>query len=115
MLINRLKKKGEFASVFNKGKHLRFNSFIIQYAKRLNPNTHTQPRYGIIASKKVGNAVKRNFAKRRIRSLEHVINTLGDKNLDYVLIVKKNIIAKNYNILRLELTNALNKIKETAL
>ena len=111
MFKNKLKKKAEFYYVFSARKYMRFDSFIIQYAKRIHPFKINHPRYGIIASKKIGNAGKRNFAKRRIRALENIIKSFGDNNLDYVLVIKKNILSEKFDKLTLELKNALNKIK----
>ena len=73
------------------------------------------PRYGIIASKKVGNAVRRNFAKRRIRSLEKKFFSHGDKNLDFVVIVKKNLLNENFKILSNQLEKALKNVKKNKL
>ena len=112
MLKNKISKKDEFSYVFNEKKYLRLNSLTIQYAKRLKRNGYNHPRYGIIASRKIGNAVKRNFAKRRIKALENIICTFGSKNFDYVLVAKKNILVENFYKLSLELKYALIKIKK---
>jgi ribonuclease P protein component len=60
-----LKQTREFQRLFKKGKNLVTYAFVCYYA----PNTHSPEtnRLGIVASKKVGNAVKRNRAKRVIR------------------------------------------------
>ncbi len=42
------------------------------------------PRVGIVAGKKVGNAVNRNRAKRRLREAAHLANLRT--NTDYILI-----------------------------
>ena len=49
-----------------------------------------QIRYGLTCSKRVGNAVKRNRAKRRLRALvKNIIPIEGLKGWDYVLIGKE--------------------------
>lgn len=68
-------------------------------------------RVGLIASKKTGNAVKRNRAKRRMRAL--VREVLGDFSLsgwDYVLVARSPLIKKNYASLRLDFIKALSKL-----
>ena len=59
-----IKKKEDFAHVFRNGSFLNCSSFTINYAKKSKLVSANSPRFGIIASKKVGNAVQRNFAKR---------------------------------------------------
>jgi ribonuclease P protein component len=44
----------------------------------------TVPRVGIVAGKKVGNAVNRNRAKRRLREAAHLANLRSQT--DYILI-----------------------------
>ena len=112
MLTNKIKKKADFYSVFKSKNFLSQRSFTIQYANRINVSNVKEPRYGIIASKKVGNAVKRNYAKRRVRAMESIISSYGGKNIDYVLVIKKKFVNENFNKLNLDLKNALIKIKK---
>lgn len=49
-------------------------------------------RVGFTASKKVGNAVERNRAKRRMREVARIVlGDIGKPNWDYVLIAKRHI------------------------
>ena len=65
MNVEKLKKSKEFNLVFTNGKKLSGKNFILQFL-----NTELSfTRIGITASKKLGNATKRNFVKRRIRCL----------------------------------------------
>tara|TARA_Y100001954_G_C15539546_1_gene468295 strand:+ start:55 stop:402 length:348 start_codon:yes stop_codon:yes gene_type:complete len=110
MLEQKLKKKHEFATVFNSGKYFRLESFIIRYLKRENGSNICKARFGIVVSKKVGNAVKRNLAKRRIRCLVR-LKDFRKYDRDYVVIAKKNILEKKYENLKLEFTKAFKKIE----
>lgn len=48
-------------------------------------------RVGFTCSKKVGNAVARNRAKRRLREIaRHVLPTAGLENADYVLVGRRD-------------------------
>ena len=70
-------------------------------------------RYGIVVSKKVGNAVKRNFAKRRLRAILNNINfSFEKKQMDYVFIANKNLLKIKFSDLNIELCNALKKINQ---
>ncbi len=69
-------------------------------------------RVGFTASKKVGNAVARNRAKRRLRALARDVLTLhGQSGCDYVLIAKAGATAsRDYAALQKDLTWAIGKI-----
>ena len=106
-----IKKKEDFAHVFRNGSFLNNKSFTINFARKLIVISTNSPRFGIIASKKVGNAVKRNFAKRRIKALKNIFLNCGKNEFDYVLVVKKNLLNENFKILSIQLEQTLNKIK----
>ena len=50
-----IKKKEDFAHVFRNGSFLNCSSFTINYAKKSKAVNINLPRFGIVASKKVGN------------------------------------------------------------
>ncbi|MCC3861415.1 ribonuclease P protein component [Pseudemcibacter aquimaris] len=84
-----LKKRSEFLSVASTRQKWITPAFIIQLGK----NENDEPRIGYTASKKVGNAVARSRAKRRMR--EVVRNVAGAclfKNRDYVFIARQEIL-----------------------
>ncbi len=64
---------------------------------------------GFTASKKIGNAVKRNFAKRRLRSLFLDISPLI-KNGSYIFVARQNIIDMKYEDIKKGLLKSLKKI-----
>ena len=106
-----IKKKEDFSHVFRNGSFLTCNSFTINYAKKSKLAGTNSPRFGIIASKKVGNAVQRNFAKRRTKALKNIILNFGKNEFDYILVAKKNLLNENFKILSSQLVQTLNKIK----
>lgn len=69
-------------------------------------------RVGYTCSKKVGNAVKRNRAKRRLRAIvREVLPTLGHAGWDYVLIGRAGAtVDRAYIELVNDLAHALNTI-----
>ena len=114
MKTHKITKKEDFSHIFKNGNFIDFNFFTINYAKKLTCENDAFPRYGIIASKKVGNAVKRNLAKRRVKALKNILHNSGKKELDYVLVIKKKFLSVKFNTLSLELEMALDKIKKKA-
>ncbi|MCL4135808.1 UNVERIFIED_CONTAM: hypothetical protein GTU68_067460 [Idotea baltica] len=70
-------------------------------------------RVGYTASKKVGNAVQRNFAKRRMREVANqVLSTKARYDHDYVLIARKEIAEYPFNELIRDLKWALKRLHE---
>ena len=106
-----IKKKEDFSHVFRNGNFLNCNSFTINYAKKSKASITNSPRFGIIASKKVGNAVQRNFAKRRTKALKNIFLNFGKNEFDYILVAKKKLLNENFKTLSSQLEQTLNKIK----
>lgn len=63
---------------------------------------------GFTASKKVGNAVKRNFAKRRLRSL-FVEFSSRLENGSYIFVARQQIIALKYDDIKRGLERSYKK------
>lgn len=69
-------------------------------------------RVGFTCSKKVGNAVARNRAKRRLREIARLdLPKLAKAGYDYVLIGKKDVTAnRDFDDLRADLAKAIGKL-----
>jgi ribonuclease P protein component len=63
----------------------------------------TTPEVGVVAGKRVGNAVKRNRAKRRLRAAIHAANLR--QNTAYVVVASSDVLDASF----VELTKWLNK------
>jgi ribonuclease P protein component len=87
--------------------------FVLQARKRVGASA-PQPRYGITCSKKVGNAVARNRAKRRLRALANgVLPLLGRDGWDYVLIGRAQAtVNQPFDMLLEHLRFALKKLHQ---
>ena len=83
-----LTKRSDFVAASKRGDKGVAFSVILQKRDR----GDTAPaRYGITASKKIGNAVVRNRAKRRLREIvRHVLSGQAEQGCDYVLIARHN-------------------------
>jgi ribonuclease P protein component len=68
---------------------------------------------GFTASRKVGNAVARNRAKRRLRALvDRVMPEAAAPHHDYVLIGRTETLSRDFATMERDLRHALKKIKE---
>jgi len=68
-------------------------------------------RIGFTASRKVGNAVARNRAKRRLRALaREVLARHGQGGQDYVLIGRPETVTRPYELLRTDLMGAIARL-----
>jgi len=76
-----------------------------------NDDTPSRIRYGLTASGKVGIAVIRNRARRRLRALAvEVLPPHAAPGHDYVLIARGTTITRDFSDLRGDLTTALQKL-----
>jgi len=67
-------------------------------------------RVGFTATRKIGNAVVRNRARRRLRAaVREIIPTRARPDLDYVLIARATTGARDYAALRDDLVTALER------
>ena len=72
---------------------------------------HSTIRTGFTASKKIGNAVKRNRAKRRMRAMmQAVLPEHGMAGTDYVLIARGTIISADFQIMQADFKKALKSV-----
>ena len=104
--IYTIKKRSTFVYVRDNGKYFRAKSFNIQI---LNDKTlNDEIAVGYIATKRIGNAVTRNRAKRIMRELTRkIITKYGKINSYYVLIAKNLILVTPFKELELELENII--------
>lgn len=107
--LGSLKKRAEFLFV-REGRYAAKGGIVIQM--RENP-AHKTIRVGFTATKKIGNAVTRNLAKRRLRQIARaVLPQLGLVGHDYVFIARDSTAARNYEILIQDAKKALKTLSK---
>ena len=105
MRLPTLKKSSEFSQVRNKGKYFKslyFNGYILQ------DKDEESFVLGLIASKKLGNAVERNRARRRVREAIRTCSLINSLHkVKFVLILKKTVLKVPFIDLKQEIEKFL--------
>ncbi|WP_235017017.1 ribonuclease P protein component [Tistlia consotensis] len=107
--MERLKRRGEFLEVAGQGRKWAMPGLVLQALHR--PDDGRAPRYGLTASRKVGGAVARNRARRRLRALaERWLPEAGQSGTDYVLIARAGTVTRPFDALEQDLRTALERV-----
>lgn len=88
-----VKNNRDFDNIIKKGKYIKNDEYVIYYIE----NDKNNSRFGISVSKKIGNAVKRNYYKRIIRNICHKNKNLYSNGKDYIIIMRKGLTLLNFN------------------
>jgi ribonuclease P protein component len=101
---SRLKKRAEFLAVAGRGRKQARGSLLVQVLPQAGAL-----RLGFTATKKLGNAVIRNRAKRRMRAAARLELT-ATAGHDIVLVAREAIRDNSFEALRADLRAALDKL-----
>lgn len=108
MPIQKLTKRSEFLFVRHGARAIRPNAIV--EARRRAPDGPV--RYGLTASKKVGGAVLRNRARRRLReAARQLLPELGTPGADYVFVARQQTPAADWAALLDDVRNALIRLR----
>ncbi|MBV9832874.1 MAG: ribonuclease P protein component [Alphaproteobacteria bacterium] len=112
--IARLPARRDFLRVQAAGRKQVTPGFILQMAPLPEGlGTQRNPRVGFTASKKVGNAVARNRARRRLRALaREVLAPLAAPGFDFVLIGRLGTLERDYAAMARDLKGALRRLQQ---
>jgi len=111
--LARLLKRSEYLRVKQRGTSVAKPGLVIQAAPSTNDNRFRYPRVGFTVSKRVGNAVKRNRARRRLKSIaSDVLPKEGFQAWDYVFIGRLVTLDRQYELLLEDARTALRKIHQ---
>ena len=102
--INIVNKNRDFSRIIKNNRSIKSNLFVIYLEK----NTNDIYKFGISASKKVGNAVTRNRVKRQIKSI--LDKNTYKNNFNCIIIIKKDIIDKSFDEMSKDLNILINKL-----
>lgn len=106
----KITKRSEYLGLFVNADKVISKYFVVLHKTPEQPEL-CEFRYGITASKKVGNAVKRNKCKRIVRVLmrEVCIKPIA-RSVNINVIVRKFMIGKNFSSVKADFTSSLKKI-----
>lgn len=103
MKILKLKENRDFRRVYNKGTSYVSPYFVIY----INKNRRKDVRLGITVGKKIGNAVKRNRAKRVITAAFSNFHPQIAKGYDFVIVARTRILDVKSTTVALSLSKLL--------
>jgi ribonuclease P protein component len=99
----RLRKRSEFLTVYEKGRKVRTNHFFVYFLQNNLPHS----RLGLTVSRKVGKTVARNLIKRRLREIFRRNKTDISPPGDLVVNVKRSATEGTYRMLEKEFRCAI--------
>lgn len=105
----RLRSRAEFTVVQNGGRRAA-GKYLTLLGR---PNSLGKDRLGLIASKRVGGAVERNRAKRRVRELfrNEPTRDAGTVGFDFVVIVRRELVQAPFRAIAADFQAALGKLR----
>ena len=102
LTLQTIKNRSTFVKIRNNGNFIKGKFIDVQFLEDSSLNGNIS--VGFTATKKIGNAVKRNKAKRLMRELARkVLIKYGKINSYYVLIAKNSIFSAPFATLEIEL------------
>ena len=110
--LDRLKQRADFLRVAGLRRKWAAPGLILQAAPFPGPDMQADSlRVGFTVSKKVGNSVCRNRAKRRLRAaVDEVFPSQAALGLDYVVIGRRETLERPYSLLLQDLRAALKRV-----
>jgi len=109
--ITSLSKNEDFKSILG-GKKIS-NKYLTIFFKKLSDKDYKKLNISFITKKKIGNSVKRNKIKRRLRNIMNDAAKKIDLNLEYcyLLIAKISVLNDSYENIKQTLFSDFEKIK----
>ena len=102
-----MQKGYEFLEVKKRGDQFRFGSFFMQVFQT---DAENSSKLGVIASKRLGNAVKRNKAKRIFREIFRKNLSSFQRNISVVVVPRKTLFNTPYSKVQEDFLVALKKV-----
>lgn len=101
----RLRKQSDFRQIRSQGKRIHCGSFVFQCLRR-EVETAPRNRLSVIASRRVGNAIKRNHGKRMLREIFRTNASALPTRCDVVVILRSSFDSQTYAELEIRFLKA---------
>ncbi|MEZ5669778.1 MAG: ribonuclease P protein component [Alphaproteobacteria bacterium] len=109
--MERLKRRQDFLRVAAKRNSAARPGMVLQAAHRPDDATEGSVRFGLTVSRKVGNAVERNRARRRLRAAAlATLSAHGEAGVDYVLVGRRATLTRPFDKLMGDLAGAMRQV-----
>ena len=92
----RLRKQSEFRQIRSQGTRIHCGSFIYQCLRR-DGSSPAEARLSVIASRRVGNAVKRNYGKRMLREIFRNNQAALPSHCDVVIVLRSSFDTQSFS------------------
>lgn len=103
-----IKKHEDFNYIINMGKKLKGNILTIYY----HPSEDNKKYFGFAVGKKNGNAVTRNFIKRRLRMLVSSNQNLFSNKYKYIIMINRNSMNLSFDKWSEDLVQLIRKVEQ---
>lgn len=112
--LGRLKKRSEFLRVRG-GRSWRAASLVLQARKRDAENGAGAARFGFTATKRLGGAVTRNRARRRLKeTVRAIAGEQARAGYDYVVIARQGALTRKFRDMQKDLGVAFEHVHQNA-
>lgn len=102
---NKIKKRKQFNFIFGHGEAVHSKTLTLVFTKAKNKTY----KVGFSASKKIGNSVVRNRARRRMREAARKNEQFFNKNLCYIFVAKEAVVSAEFETIVNDIQFLINK------
>lgn len=112
MRLARLTQRKEFLAAADHGRRFRSSTFLVQVRDAAPEEERDGLKVGLTASRKTGNAVKRNRIRRRLRAAAALaLRDQADRRCDVVIVARAETIGADFQTLVADLSVAIDRAR----
>ena len=112
MRLARLTQRKEFLAAADHGRRFRSSTFLVQVRDAAPEEERDGLKVGLTASRKTGNAVKRNRIRRRLReAAKQALASQTGRPCDVVIVARSDVLGAAFRTLVADLSIAIDRAK----